>query len=219
MTPVMQGPANDTGEEPLCPCQRIRQNWISWFPSALERFRRHLLSVAAGCDVCCILQCMSDSRVCRPSRQEVDSECPGCASLGFHSCSGTDCDQTTPALRLRAAAAMDEGDHAHFQGRAASWDRSGGKNIGPPGLRCCEPSGLRGDAWVPRVSNSTPQRERKRGVPAYLRRGCKSLCGSKTGAAQSALAEFCPCPLFSSLFALVMLSCGVRTLPAQTSRW
>ena len=36
------------------------------FPSVLKRFRRHLLAVAAGCDVCCILQCASDGRVRSP---------------------------------------------------------------------------------------------------------------------------------------------------------
>ena len=62
MTQVMQGPINDTGEEPLCPRRRIPQNcpchgcsptkmiYLDFvFPSALDRFRRHLLPVAAGC--------------------------------------------------------------------------------------------------------------------------------------------------------------------------
>ena len=40
------------------------------FPSALKRFCRHLLTVAAGCDVCCVLQCSGDDRrptICCPN--------------------------------------------------------------------------------------------------------------------------------------------------------
>ena len=71
-----------TGEEPLCPCRRDRQNcprhgcpsteegFLDFvFPSALKRFRRHLLTVPAGCDVCCILQCSSDGRLRSPIRR------------------------------------------------------------------------------------------------------------------------------------------------------
>ena len=74
--PMIQGSINDTGEQPLCPCRRVRQNCPCqgcspakksnlnfMFPSALRRFRRHLLAVPAGCDVCCMLQCASDGRV------------------------------------------------------------------------------------------------------------------------------------------------------------
>ena len=39
------------------------------FPSALKHFRRHLLPVAAGCNVCCILQCSSDGGVWSPVRR------------------------------------------------------------------------------------------------------------------------------------------------------
>ena len=38
--------------------------------------------------------------------------------------------------------------HTHIQSRTASWDSSGSEEISRPGLRCCEPSGFRGDAWV-----------------------------------------------------------------------
>ena len=38
--------------------------------------------------------------------------------------------------------------HTHTQGGAASWDSGGSEKISPPGLRCCKPSGFRGNAWV-----------------------------------------------------------------------
>ena len=38
--------------------------------------------------------------------------------------------------------------HTHIQGGAASRDSNSGENIRRPGFRCCEPSGLCGDAWV-----------------------------------------------------------------------
>ena len=41
-----------------------------------------------------------------------------------------------------------ERPHAHTQGGAASWDSGGSEKISPPGLRCCEPSEFRGNAWV-----------------------------------------------------------------------
>ena len=69
----------------------------------LERFCRHLLAVPAGCDVRCILQCASDGRVRWPVRRPDKGSivnAPGCASLGFHSCTWTVRDQMTPVLRL-----------------------------------------------------------------------------------------------------------------------
>ena len=81
VAPMMEGSINDTGEEPLCQCRRVRQNCPChgcfpakksnlnlMFPSALKRFRRHLLAVPAGCDVCCTLQCAS-GRVWGPIRR------------------------------------------------------------------------------------------------------------------------------------------------------
>ena len=115
VAPVMEGSINDTSEEPLCPCRRVRQNCPChgcspakksnlnfMFPSALKRFRRHLLASPARSNVCCALQCSSDGCVVAPplSKQGIDSGCPGCAGLGFLSCSWTVCDQMTPALRL-----------------------------------------------------------------------------------------------------------------------
>ena len=80
-TLVMQGPISNTSEEPFSPCRRIQQNcpchgcsptkqsYLDFvFPSVLERFRRHFLPVAAGCDVCCML-CSSDGRVRSPVRR------------------------------------------------------------------------------------------------------------------------------------------------------
>ena len=107
VAPVMKGTLNDPGEEPLRTCQRVRKNY-PWhgcssseksnlnfmFPSALKRFRRHLLAVPAGCDVCCILQCSNDGWgvvAPPPSRQGVDSECLVCADLGYRLCSGKVC--------------------------------------------------------------------------------------------------------------------------------
>ena len=97
-------PVDDTGEEPLGSCRRIRQNfpchgcspakesYLNFvFPSVLERFRRHLLAVAAGFDVCCVLQCL---------------------------------DKGSVVIALI------------------------GEKFSRPGLRCCEPSGFCGSAWV-----------------------------------------------------------------------
>ena len=82
VAPVMKGTVNDTGEEQLRPCRGVRPNCPChgcssakksklnfMFPSALKRFRRHLLAVPAGCDVCCILQCSSEGRVWSPVRR------------------------------------------------------------------------------------------------------------------------------------------------------
>ena len=45
------------------------------FPSTLKRFCGHLLAVAAGCDVCCVLQCSGDRKVrppiCCPNQETV----------------------------------------------------------------------------------------------------------------------------------------------------
>ena len=69
VAPVMKGSINDTGEEPLCPklpvschgCSLAKKsNLMFMFPSALKRFRRHLLSIPAGSYVCCMLQGSSD---------------------------------------------------------------------------------------------------------------------------------------------------------------
>ena len=81
VTPVMHGPIDDTGEEPRCPCRRIWQNCPChgcspakksnlnfMLLSASERFRRHLLAVPAGCNVCSVLRCSCDDRVWSPVR-------------------------------------------------------------------------------------------------------------------------------------------------------
>ena len=116
MTPVMQGPVNDTGKEPCSPCKRVWQNCPChgcslelkrnlnfMVPSVLKRFRKHLLAVPAGCNVCCVRH-SSQFRlgvVVRPlSKREVDSECPGRVIPKLHFCCVIVCDQLTPARRL-----------------------------------------------------------------------------------------------------------------------
>ena len=82
VAPVMEGSTNDTGEEPLCPCRRLRQNCPIhgcspaekrnlnfMFPPALKRFRRHLIAIPARRSVCCVLQCSSDGMVWSPIRR------------------------------------------------------------------------------------------------------------------------------------------------------
>ena len=141
----MKGSINDTGVVPCHGCSPAKKSNLNFMlPSVLKRFRRHLLVVPAGCDVCCT----PDGRVrSPPSRQEVDGACPGYGMLGFHSCSWTVCDQMTPAPRFWSCFCIGRG-HAHVQGGPNSWDSSGSENISQPGLRCCEPSGFRCDAWV-----------------------------------------------------------------------
>ena len=52
----------------------------------------------------------------------------------------------TPALRLLEP--LLHWRRPHIQNGAASKDSSGSENISRRGLRCCEPSGFRSDAWV-----------------------------------------------------------------------
>ena len=105
VTPVMQGPVNDTGEKPFGSAELP----VSWLLSvAEEQFEFHvstcagvnLLAVPTGSDVSGVLQCSRDgwvwSPVRRPDKRSI-SECPGYESVGFHSCCGTVCDQMTLA--------------------------------------------------------------------------------------------------------------------------
>ena len=137
-----------TSEEPLCPCRRIWQNCpchgcfpayksnLSFmFPSALERVRRHLVAIPAGCD----------GWVWSPVRCPNERGENGYAIPRFRLCSAIVCDQWR--LRGSWAGALEEATHTHIQGGATSWDSSGGEEISQR-LRCCEPSGFRGDAWV-----------------------------------------------------------------------
>ena len=107
------------------------------------------------------------------------------------------CDQVTPARRLLGLLLHYwRRRHTHIQGRAASWDSSGGENISRPGLRSCEPSGFRSGAWVCEFLSAQPQRERIRSILAWLRRCCRFLrvfqLWVQEGATQAALAKCCP---------------------------
>ena len=49
MTPVMQGPVNDTGEEPFSPSRRIWQIWpVSWLLSGAEEQVEFHVSTCTG---------------------------------------------------------------------------------------------------------------------------------------------------------------------------
>ena len=112
---VVQGSVNDTGKEPLGPCSRVRQNCPCHgcspakesdldfvFPSVLKRFRRHLLTVTAGCDVCCTLQCSSNGRVwspfCCPDKGTIVNALVA-QIWDVMPVVGQFCDQTLPGLR------------------------------------------------------------------------------------------------------------------------
>ena len=87
------------------------------------------------------------------------------SSTIFHFCSTRVCDQMPPVLRLRELPLKWRRPHTHIQGRTASRDSSGGKNVRRPGLRSSEPSGFRSNARPGlQVSCRRPQRERTRGV-------------------------------------------------------
>ena len=126
VAPVMKGPVDDTGEEPLCLCRWIRQNWPCHgcsptkksyldfvFPSALERFRQNLLIMPAGCDVCCVLQCSSDGQVRSPVRRP-DKRAVVNSDLRFRLSSGKVCDQMTLAPRLLGLLLHWERRHTHI---------------------------------------------------------------------------------------------------------
>ena len=62
-----------------------------------------------------------------PSRSKGGSERPGYAIQRFRLCSGTVCDQTTPAPRLLVL--LLQRRRRHIPSRTASWDSSGSENI------------------------------------------------------------------------------------------
>ena len=113
------------------------------------------------------------------------------------------------------------GGHTHIQGRTASGDSSSGENISPPGLRCCETTGLRGDAWVREFQTAHHSENARvvssRGFSGAARFSPCSDCGSR----KEPHRQHSPNPvhaLLTSLFCtLVMQSCGVRTLPVRAS--
>ena len=101
VAPVMKGYVNDTGEEPL----PVPSGWVelpvSWLLSGEEeQFEFHVSIFDEAISLTSAgrsgwMRCLLHTAVCEwqqgvvarpPSRQEVDSECPGDASLGFHSC-------------------------------------------------------------------------------------------------------------------------------------
>ena len=76
MSPVVQGSVDDFCEESLCPCRGVRKNCASHgcpptqqsdldfvFSPAMKGFRRQMLPVSAGSDVCRALNRSSDGRV------------------------------------------------------------------------------------------------------------------------------------------------------------
>ena len=122
-----------------CPCRGCsppkKSNLNFMFPSALKRFRRHLLAILAGCDVCCILQCSSDGRVwspiCRPDKETVNAltQVWHCIAVVGQIAIKV-CDQTTPAPRLLGRLSVEEATHtsraALHPGTAAVVKRAAG---------------------------------------------------------------------------------------------
>ena len=94
---------------------------------------------------------MSAGAVARQlSIQRVDSECLGCAGLGFLVFSWSVYDQPTPALRLLEPLLHWERPHTPPGPRS-----NGNKDINLPGLRSCESSGFRGDATQNYMNHTT----------------------------------------------------------------
>ena len=156
--------------------RRRRAIWIS-FPPAMKGFRRQMLPVPTGGNVCCVLKRSSDGLM-RPAvrgphkRAEVNTllpqfsdfisvirkftiECRLCSISVGCSCNG--------------------GGHAHVQGRTASGDSSSSKNTNQPRLRSSEPPGFRCSSGVCPVSRRRLQHEHTRCAPAWLRRCCRFL--------------------------------------------
>ena len=61
MTPVMQGPVNDTGEEPFSPSRRVWQNCPCHGRSPAQKSNLNI--VPTGSDVCGVLHCSRDGWV------------------------------------------------------------------------------------------------------------------------------------------------------------
>ena len=145
-----------------CPCRRIGQNCLchGCFPtkesdldfvllSALERFRRHLLAVPTGSDVCCVLRCPGGwvwSPVRRPDQKATVSALVT-KFRDFVSAVGKFAIKGPLAPRLLVLLLHWKRTHTHIQSRTASWE-SGGENNSRPGLRSCEPPGFRRDVQV-----------------------------------------------------------------------
>ena len=157
MSPVVQSSINDAGEEPLGPCWRVWQHCACrgcspseesdlglMFPPAMKGFRREMLPVSAGGDVCRVLKRSSDGRMRPPmSTLTGGSEYSVASILRFHFCNAT-VHGRMPSPR---AAAMEEATHtsrAALRPGTAAVD----ENVSRPGLRNCEPPGFRGNAKV-----------------------------------------------------------------------
>ena len=105
-------------------------------------------------------------------------------------------------------------------------DSSGGENTSWPGLRCGELPGFRGDALVCQFHAADYGVNARVVLPggfgvAVAAGFCVLQLRVQEGAKAPALAIFHPDPVTKSFLHVgdVMQSCGVRTLPAQASRW
>ena len=161
------------------------------------------LPVAAGCDVCCTLQCSNDDSVRSPvSRKDKRSMVNSPVSQVWRCIPVVGQIATTRRLRrVSSSCCCIGGGHTHVQGGATSWDSSGSENISRPGLCFCEPSGFRGDARVCECQSA------HHSVNACVV-SSRSFGGAagffvfqlwvQEGAAQAALAESCPCHVSKS---------------------
>ena len=118
------------------------------FPLALKRFRWHLLTDPTGGNVCCVLKRSSHCRVRSSIRCPKKRAIVNALLSQFH-----DFVSVMPEFvikcclrRISASCRSNEGGHTHIQGRTASGDISGGKNISWPAMRSGVTSGLRSDA-------------------------------------------------------------------------
>ena len=108
------------------------------------------------------------------------------------------------------------GSQTHFLGRTASGDSSGGENISRPGFGSGESSGFRSNARVCKFQ-AADHSVNARVVSAWLRQCCRFLHVPTAGLDTAQYPPLVYCRVF--FCTLVMLSCGVRTLPAHASRW
>ena len=140
----------------------------------MKGFRRQMLPVSAGGDVCRVLKRSTDGWMRPPVRgphqravvnillpqfsdfisvmRQFTIECRLCSISAGCRCNGV--------------------GHRHVQGRTASGDSSSSENTSRPGLRSCEPPGFR--QGLP-VSCHRLRRERTRGAPAWVRWCCRFL--------------------------------------------
>ena len=155
--------------------------------------------------VCCVLQSSRDGTVWSPISCPNEGAIVNALVTQFRDFVSA-VRQFAIKWRLRASSGCCciGGGNTHIQGGATSWDSSGGENISWPGLRCCEPPGFRGDAWV-RQFQSAPRRER---MCSVLVRCCKfstfQLCVQE-GATQCRHSSNPVHALFPSLFCTLVM--------------